>query len=49
MLLPHQAKRAARAIPSARMLTLTGCGHVPMSDDPEQVSRVILTGSANGA
>ncbi len=48
VLLPRQAKRAARAIPSARMLTLTGCGHVPMTDDPDQVTRVILAGSANG-
>jgi pimeloyl-ACP methyl ester carboxylesterase len=48
ILLPRQAKRAARAVPSARMLTLTGCGHVPMTDDPEQVARVILEGSASG-
>jgi pimeloyl-ACP methyl ester carboxylesterase len=27
------------------MLTLTGCGHVPMSDDPDQVARVILEGA----
>jgi pimeloyl-ACP methyl ester carboxylesterase len=31
------------------MLTLTDCGHVPMTDDPEQVSQVILAGSAGGA
>ena len=36
---PRQAKRAARAIPSARMVTLWGCGHVPTYDDPEQVAR----------
>ncbi len=48
VLLPRQAKRAARAIPSARMLTLTDCGHVPMTDDPDQVARVILEGSATG-
>ena len=46
VLLPRQASRAARAIPSARMLTLSGCGHVPMTDDPEQVARVILEGSS---
>jgi pimeloyl-ACP methyl ester carboxylesterase len=45
VLLPHQAKRAARAVPSAKMLTLEGCGHVPMTDDPDQVARVILDGS----
>ncbi|MFL5832159.1 MAG: alpha/beta fold hydrolase [Solirubrobacteraceae bacterium] len=46
ILLRRQARRAARAIPAARMLTLTGCGHVPMTDDPEQVARVLLEGSA---
>jgi pimeloyl-ACP methyl ester carboxylesterase len=42
---PRQAKRAARAIPSARMVTLWGCGHVPTYDDPEQVAQVLLDGS----
>lgn len=46
LLLPRQSARAHRAIPSARMVTLRGCGHVPMSDDPEQVARVLLEGSA---
>ena len=45
VLLPWQAKRAARAIPSARILTLRGCGHVPTYDDPDQVARVLLEGS----
>jgi pimeloyl-ACP methyl ester carboxylesterase len=45
LLLPRQARRAARLIPSARLVTLVDCGHVPMSDDPEQVARVILAGS----
>lgn len=45
VLLPRQAARAARAIPSARMLTLAGCGHVPTYDDPEQVGRVLLEGA----
>jgi pimeloyl-ACP methyl ester carboxylesterase len=45
LLLPHQAKRAARAIPSARILSLHGCGHVPTYDDPDQVARVLLEGS----
>ncbi len=48
LLLPRQARRAARAIPSARMLTLTGCGHVPFYDDPDQVVRVLLEGSSPG-
>lgn len=46
LLLPRQAGRAAAAIPSARMLTLTGCGHVPFYDDPDQVARVLLEGSS---
>jgi pimeloyl-ACP methyl ester carboxylesterase len=48
LLLPRQARRAQRAIPSARMITLRGCGHVPMPDDPEQVSGVLLQGSSGG-
>ncbi len=46
LLLPRQAPRAARAIPRARLVTLTGCGHVPTYDDPEQVARVLLEGSS---
>jgi pimeloyl-ACP methyl ester carboxylesterase len=38
----RQAPRARRALPEARHLTLRGCGHVPMWDDPEQVARAIL-------
>ncbi len=43
---PRQARRAVEAIPGARSVTLTGCGHVPTYDDPEQVARVLLEGSA---
>jgi pimeloyl-ACP methyl ester carboxylesterase len=46
LLLPRQARRAAAAIPTARMVVLSGCGHVPTYDDPEQVARVILEGSS---
>ena len=46
LLLPRQARRAARAIPRARVLMLQGCGHVPTWDDPEQVAGVILDGAA---
>jgi pimeloyl-ACP methyl ester carboxylesterase len=45
LLLPRQARRAERLIPGARLVTLTGCGHVPTYDDPEQVARVLLDGS----
>jgi pimeloyl-ACP methyl ester carboxylesterase len=46
LLLPTQALRARRLLPDARHVWLRGCGHVPMSDDPEQVARVLLEGSA---
>jgi pimeloyl-ACP methyl ester carboxylesterase len=42
LLLPRQARRAAAALPKARMVVLRGCGHVPMYDDPGQVERAIL-------
>ncbi len=45
LLLPRQGVRAAQEIPSARMVTLYGCGHVPTYDDPEQVASVVLEGS----
>ena len=45
LLLPRQGRRAVRMIPGARLVTLTGCGHVPTYDDPEQVARVLLDGS----
>jgi len=46
LLLARQAPRAAQQVPSARMVTLYGCGHVPTFDDPEQVASVLLQGSA---
>jgi pimeloyl-ACP methyl ester carboxylesterase len=42
----RQAPRARRALPAARHVTLRGCGHVPMWDDPEQVARAVLAASA---
>jgi pimeloyl-ACP methyl ester carboxylesterase len=45
VLFPRQAVRAAREIPTARMIGLTGCGHVPTYDDPPQVARVLLEGA----
>ena len=41
----RQAPRARRMLPEARHVTLRGCGHVPMWDDPEQVARVMLEAS----
>ncbi len=45
LLLPTGALRARRELPEARHVWLRGCGHVPMSDDPAQVARVLLEGS----
>ncbi|MFE6759765.1 alpha/beta fold hydrolase [Streptomyces sp. NPDC057684] len=42
LLLRRQGIRAKHAVPRARLVRLPGCGHVPMSDDPALVSRVIL-------
>jgi pimeloyl-ACP methyl ester carboxylesterase len=42
ILRPHQAQRARNRLPQARHVDLPGCGHVPMSDDPPLVARVIL-------
>jgi len=46
VLLTWQRRRARRALPQARHVTLRGCGHVPQRDDAEAVTRVILEGSA---
>jgi pimeloyl-ACP methyl ester carboxylesterase len=46
LLLPRQHDRARGVLPAARHVTLAGCGHVPTYDDPEQVARVLLEGSA---
>jgi pimeloyl-ACP methyl ester carboxylesterase len=42
ILAPHQADRARQLLPRARHVTLIGCGHVPMSDDPDRVAAAIL-------
>ncbi|MDK1474540.1 alpha/beta fold hydrolase [Streptomyces sp. 549] len=42
VLLPRrQGVRAKHVMPGARLVRLPGCGHVPMSDDPARVARVI--------
>jgi len=45
LLLGRQALRARARMPRARHVWLTGCGHVPMWDDPAQVAGVLLAGS----
>ena len=42
MVQPPSTHVRARLPPHTRWLTLPGCGHVPMSDDPELVARTIL-------
>jgi pimeloyl-ACP methyl ester carboxylesterase len=39
---PRQAQRAAQLLPDAHHVMLPHCGHVPMSDDPDLVAKVIL-------
>jgi pimeloyl-ACP methyl ester carboxylesterase len=46
ILAPVQAMRARDVLPAARHVALDGCGHVPMSDDPGAVARVILETTA---
>jgi pimeloyl-ACP methyl ester carboxylesterase len=43
---PANARVARQRLPQARFMSLPGCGHVPMTDDPELVARVLLEGSA---
>jgi pimeloyl-ACP methyl ester carboxylesterase len=47
LLPPSQARVARRRLPQARFVPLPGCGHVPMTDDPWLVARVLLDGSAH--
>jgi pimeloyl-ACP methyl ester carboxylesterase len=45
----RQARVAQRLLPDARHVVLPGCGHVPMSDAPHLVARILLEGSAEPA
>jgi len=45
LLLPRQALLAKARLPQAHLIWLPGCGHVPMTDDPELVAEVLLRGS----
>jgi pimeloyl-ACP methyl ester carboxylesterase len=42
----RQAVVARAQLPAAHFVLLPGCGHVPMTDDPELVADVLLRGSA---
>jgi pimeloyl-ACP methyl ester carboxylesterase len=39
------ARVARRQLPQARFVPLPGCGHVPMTDDPALIAKVLLEGS----
>jgi pimeloyl-ACP methyl ester carboxylesterase len=41
-LIPAKARRQDELPPHTKTVTLSGCGHVPFWDDPEQVARTIL-------
>lgn len=46
---PWQAARAKEVLPHAHHLLMRGVGHVPMTDDPNFVAKVLLRGSAPAA
>jgi pimeloyl-ACP methyl ester carboxylesterase len=48
LLRPRQALVAREWLPGATFVRLPGCGHVPMTDDPAMVARVLLRGSEPG-
>lgn len=43
---PSQARRAHHQLPQARIISLAGCGHVPMNDAPGLVTHILLQGSS---
>lgn len=49
LLLRRQGVRAKHTLPGARLVRLPGCGHVPMSDDPALVARVVLDTARSAA
>ena len=46
LLFPRQGRRAVEAIPSATLVPLIGCGHLPTFDDPQQVADLMLATTA---
>jgi pimeloyl-ACP methyl ester carboxylesterase len=45
LLLPWRARRVEELPPRTRFVSLPGCGHVPMHDDPDLIASVLLEGS----
>jgi pimeloyl-ACP methyl ester carboxylesterase len=48
-LIPRKAQRQDELPPHTETVTLSGCGHLPFWDDPEQVARSILETAARAA
>ena len=48
LLRPHQVRIARQRLPKAQIVPLPGCGHVPMTDNPQLVADILLRGSADG-
>ena len=46
LLSPSQGKRAVEEIPSAKLVPLIDCGHLPTFDDPQQVADLMLAATA---
>jgi pimeloyl-ACP methyl ester carboxylesterase len=46
LLLPRQGRRALQRLPHARLLVLSGCGHLPFHDDAAAVAGALLAGTA---
>jgi pimeloyl-ACP methyl ester carboxylesterase len=46
---PWQAEVAKRVVPLAEHIMMRGVGHVPMTDAPHEVARILLHGSAPAA
>jgi pimeloyl-ACP methyl ester carboxylesterase len=43
-LIPKRARRLDELPPQTRVVTLPGCGHIPMWDDPERIAGTIIEG-----
>jgi len=46
LLFPSQGKRAVQMIPSAKLVPLIDCGHLPTFDDPQQLADLMLQTTA---
>lgn len=50
LILPrYQSRNVRRVFPHARMISVPGVGHVPMTDNPELIASILLAGSENAA